>query len=97
MQPVEIQPPSDQSVPGVAQSGKPKPLNLQEAPPLKTSLLIKAAEYWLQLGEADQALRELDALPSRFWASGWAMKTRIAAMGVLRGRDEARNDGPGVD
>jgi len=64
MQPVEIQPPSDQSVPGVAQSGKPKPLNLQP------SLLIKAAEYWLQLGEADQALRELDALPSRFWASG---------------------------
>ena len=89
MQPVEIQPPSDQSVPGVAQSGKPKPLNLQEAPPLKTSLLIKAAEYWLQLGEADQALRELDALPSRFWACGWAMKTRIAAMGVLKkGRDE---------
>ena len=83
MQPVEIQPPSDQSVPGVAQSGKPKPLNLQP------SLLIKAAEYWLKLGEADQALGELDALPSRFWACGWAMKTRIAAMGVLKkGRDE---------
>jgi len=89
MQPVEIQPPSDQSVPGVAQSGKAKPLNIQEAPPLKTALHIKAAEYWLKLGEADQALGELDALPSRFWACGWAMKTRIADMGVLKkGRDE---------
>jgi len=98
MQPVEIQPPSDQSVPGFAQSGKAEPLNLQEAPPLKTSLHIKAAEYWLQLGEADQALGELEALPSTSWACGWAMKTRIAAMGVLRrGRDEVRNDGPGVD
>ena len=97
MQLVEILAPNYQSFPGVDQSGKAKPLNLQEPPPLKNSLHIKAAEYWLQLGEADQALRELDALPSRFWASGWAMKTRIAAMGVLRGRDEARNDGPGVD
>ena len=83
MQPVEIQPPSDQSVPGVAQSGKTKPLSLQP------SLQIKAAEYWLKLGGADQALRELEALPSTSWTCGWAMKTRIAAMGVLKkGRDE---------
>ena len=87
MQLVEILAPNYQSFPGVDQSGKAKPL--QEPPPLKNSLHIKAAEYWLQLGEADQALGELDALPSRFWACGWAMKTRIAAMGVLKkGRDE---------
>jgi hypothetical protein len=82
MLPVEILAPNDQFIPGVAQSGKAKPL------PIQDSLPIKAAEYWLKLGEADQALRELEALPSRIWTCGWALKTRIAAMGVLRGRDE---------
>ena len=60
-----------------------------EAPlPLEQSLQIRAAEYWLKLGEADQALRELEALPSRIWKCGWALKTRIAAIGVLRQRRE---------
>jgi hypothetical protein len=37
-----------------------------EAPlPLEHSLQIKAAEYWLKLGEADQALKELEVLPSK--------------------------------
>ena len=87
MQPVEILAPEDRFVPGVAQSVKAKTLPMQEAPPLKNSLQIKAAEYWLKLGEADQALRELEALPSGIWKCGWALKTRIAAMGVLRERD----------
>jgi len=82
MQPVEIQAPNDQGVPGVAPSVNAKPL------PTQDSLQIKSAEYWLKLGEADQALRELEALPSRSWKCGWALKTRIAAMGALRGRDE---------
>jgi hypothetical protein len=82
MQPVEILEPSDQFIPGVARSVKPETLTIQD------SIQIKAAEYWLKLGEADQALRELEALPSRSWNCGWALETRIAAMGVLRGRDE---------
>jgi hypothetical protein len=82
MQPVEILAPNDQCIPGVAQFGKARPL------PIQDSLQIKAAEYWLKLGEADQALKELEALPSRSWKCGWALKTRIAAMGALRGRDE---------
>ena len=82
MQPVEILAPNDQFIPGVAQSVEVKTLTIQD------SLQIKAAEYWLKLGEADQALRELEALPSRSWACGWALKTRVAAMGVLRGRGE---------
>ena len=82
MQPVEVLTPEDQFIPGVAQSVKLKTL------PMQDSLQIKAAEYWLKLGEADQALRELEALPSRTWRCGWALRTRIAAMGVLRGRDE---------
>lgn len=65
-----------------------KALLLKEALALKAPLQIKAAELWLKLGKADQALRELEALPSRTWECGWAIKTRIAAMGVLRERSE---------
>ena len=82
MHAVEILAPNDQFAPGVAQSGKGRNLTIQDA------LQIKAAEYWLKLGEADQALRELGGLPSRIWIHRWALKTRIAAMGALRGRDE---------
>jgi hypothetical protein len=82
MKATKILAPEDQVIPGVAQSVKAKPL------PIQDSLQIKAAEYWLKLGEVDQALRELEALPSSTWRCGWALKTRIAAMGVLRERDE---------
>jgi hypothetical protein len=67
---------------------EPEELPMKEDLSLNASLQIQAAEYWLKLGEADQALRELEALPSRVWNHGWALKARIAAMGVLRGRDE---------
>ena len=56
--------------------------------PINEALQIKAAEYWLKLGEADQALRELEDLPSRSWKCGWALKTRIAAIGILRERGQ---------
>ena len=82
MRPVNILAPGDQFVRDAAQSVMPKTLTI------KDSLLIKAAEYWLKLGEADLALKELEALPSKVWTSGWALRTRIAAMGVLRGRGE---------
>ena len=59
-----------------------------EALPNNDAIQIKAAEYWLKLDEANQALKELEALPSKTWKCGWALKTRIAAMGVLRERDE---------
>ena len=87
MQPVSILAPNDQFIPGVAQSVKAKTLSI-EALPLKNSLQIKAAEYWLRLGEADQALRESEYLPSRIWKCGWELKTRIAAMGALKERGE---------
>jgi hypothetical protein len=82
MQAVEILAPNDQFIPGVAQSVNAKPLTIQD------SLQIKAAEYWLKLGQAAQALKELEKLPSRTWKCGWALKIRIAAMGALRQRDE---------
>ena len=81
-QPVEILALEDQFISGVAPSVNVKTL------PIQDSLQIKAAEYWLELGEPDQALRELEALPARTWTCGWALRARIAALGVLRGRDE---------
>jgi hypothetical protein len=81
MQPVEVLTPEDQFIPGVAQSVKLQSL------PIQDSLQIKEVELWLKLGEADQALKELENLPSSIWTHRWALKTRIAALGVLRGRD----------
>jgi hypothetical protein len=57
--------------------------------PINDALQIKAAEYWLKLGEADQALRELETLPQINWNRPAAIKIRIAAMGMLRERAEA--------
>jgi hypothetical protein len=59
-----------------------------EVLPINDARQIKAAEFWLELGEADLALRALEALPSKIWKCSWAIKTRIAAIGALRGRDE---------
>jgi hypothetical protein len=63
-------------------------LPMRNALPINEALQIKAAEYWLKLGVADFALKELEALPSRIWRCGWAVKTRIAVIGALRGKDE---------
>src|ERR1039458_9377420 len=60
--------------------------------PREDAVQIKSAEYWLKLGEADEALRELEKLPARSWNRAGALKTPIAAvraMGVLRARAEA--------
>ena len=66
-----------------------KPFRRSSIPSKNPPACIKWISIWLKLGEADQALRELEALPSRFWKCGWALKTRIAAMGTLRERDQS--------
>ena len=52
--------------------------------PISDALQIKGAEYWLKLGEADEALRELERLPGLTWKHPAALKARIAALGMLR-------------
>lgn len=42
------------------------------------ALRIQSAHYWLKLGEADQALRELKALSSSAWRHPSAVKARLA-------------------
>lgn len=56
---------------------------------LSHALRLKAAEYWLQMGEPNQALRELDRLPKCIWGDPRVIKARLAAVGVLRGRNES--------
>jgi hypothetical protein len=85
MQAVPIQVPDNQFTLQVHQVQQRPP---NKVLPINDALQIKAAEYWMKLGEADQALRELEALPSKSWKCRWALRTRIAAMGVLRERGE---------
>ncbi len=59
--------------------------NLKQAPPtlpINDAIRIKAAEYWLSLGEADEALRELEKLPQT-WNHPSAVKVRVCALDVL--------------
>ncbi len=60
--------------------------NLKQAPPpsllINDAIQIKAAEYWLSLGEADEALRELEKLPET-WNHPAAIKVRVTALDVL--------------
>jgi len=86
MQTIRIQVPGDYqfSLPihQIPQAPPDKPVPMNEA------LQIKAAEYWLRLGEADEALRELEKLPGKTWESPAAVKIRVAALGMLRPRNE---------
>ncbi|HYG34357.1 MAG TPA: hypothetical protein VEC99_06210 [Clostridia bacterium] len=52
------------------------------------ALRIKSAEYWLKLGEADLALRELEALSSSAWSHPWAKQTCAVAANVLEKQTE---------
>jgi hypothetical protein len=44
---------------------------------------VRSAEYWLKLGEPDEALRELEALPKDAWGHPAAVKARVAAVRAL--------------
>jgi hypothetical protein len=80
MQAVQIQVPDDQFAFQVHQAAQRPP---DEVLPIDEALQIKAAEYWLKLGEADQALRELESLPQRTWNNPAAVKVRVSAIGAL--------------
>ncbi len=59
--------------------------DLKQSPPtlpINDAIRIRAAEYWLSLGEADEALRELERLPQT-WNHPLAIKVRVAALDIL--------------
>jgi hypothetical protein len=57
--------------------------------PLMDAVRVKAAEYWLRLGEADQAVRELEALPHDAWNHPSAVAARTRALEMLVGKNES--------
>ena len=88
---VQIQEPGDPFVHQAApiKTNPHQPTFLNGRLPLSHLLHIKSTEYWLMLGEADEAVRELEALPKRAWNHPWAVKVRVAALGVLGERTGA--------
>ena len=55
---------------------------------------IKSAQYRLNFGEADEALRELERLLKEMWNHWLVLKARVAAIGMLREGRYLRNAGP---
>jgi hypothetical protein len=47
---------------------------------LKDALRVKSADYWLKLGQPDQALAELAALPKSVQRFPWPLKVHLAAV-----------------
>jgi len=57
---------------------------------LSQALRIQSAHYWLKLGDADRALKELEALPCRVWNHRLAVKVRKAALQALDNTNTVR-------
>jgi hypothetical protein len=83
LQDLQIQATKNKQRPGSSRSAPHKKLSLSHA------LRIKGAEYWLKLGEADEALRELERLPGLTWKHPTALKARIAAIGMQENNQTA--------
>jgi hypothetical protein len=80
---IEIQAPTNQEN---STSQQPSLINNQ----LSTShaVRVKSAEYWLERSQADQALRELEALATQAWNHPLAVKARVASIGDLNERSQ---------
>jgi hypothetical protein len=53
------------------------------------ALRIKSAQYWLELGEVDEALLELGALSATAINHPLAVKARVAVLQAVRRRNVA--------
>jgi hypothetical protein len=56
--------------------------------PLDYALRVQSANYWLALGEVEQALLELGALPDSASDHPSAVKARVAIVRAIRKRNE---------
>jgi hypothetical protein len=50
---------------------------------LSHALRVKSAKLWLRLGDADEAVRELECLPLRSWNHPLAARLLVVALGAL--------------
>jgi hypothetical protein len=48
--------------------------------PLRQALPVRSAEYWLQLGQPDIALQELETLPEAVRQHPWPLRVHRAAL-----------------
>jgi len=48
--------------------------------PLHEAIPVRSAEYWLQLGAPDLALKELETLPETVRRHAWPMRVRLNAL-----------------
>jgi hypothetical protein len=70
--------------PSLDETVDPQPVPLFSPLPLSAALRVKSAEYWLELGEPGQAMKELDRLPSFMRKHPWVVKTLVNTTGALR-------------
>ena len=50
---------------------------------LREALPVRSAEYWLQLGQSDLALKELETLPETVRQHPWPLRVQLAARHAL--------------
>lgn len=88
---VEILEPEDllDFIPALARTNPPPasapPAETPEAGlPVGAALRVRSAALWLRLGNAGQALQELDRLPRNAWNHPAALRTRMSALEALR-------------
>lgn len=62
--------------------GKPLPIRYPLA--LPNALRVMSAEHWLNRGQPDEALRELERLSSKAMKHPWALRVQQAAVSALR-------------
>ena len=62
-------------------------LNLDQATEsglrLREALPVRSAEYWLQLGQPDLALKELETLPENTRQHPWPLRVQLVARHAL--------------
>ena len=62
------------------------PLNLDQLTasglPLREAIPVRSAEFWLQLGEREQALKELQTLPEPARRHAWPRRVHLQATHV---------------
>jgi len=56
---------------------------------LKHALKVKSAEFWLKLGQPDQALLEIKSLPEKLQSHGLVIKAHLAIVRAARELSES--------
>jgi len=72
---------TSREIPATRHSPAPDGLTLEQA------LRVKSAEFWIKLGQPDQAIREIKSLPESLQEHAAVLKAHLAAVRAARGCD----------